>query len=415
MLDNYVEFHDFSVNPKFSLRPLIDYTMSDANIQHIARTYSNNTHVRVQEILTLESENAKYLLRITKKEILTIFGFLLVFSEYNYGVFVDLNKILMAGTFKGNPHRRFAFIVGMTGGGKSTFLRMVESFFNTANSTAKLSSLMISVPPKQDLDAASAPMSSCLIGVADEIKQLNGSRINFLCDEGKIGSRAIKQTESTQFRMTATLILASNRGFGVDDATSERMIPIIKHHILFNAKDEHICYLDEPFNDINATLQSIKNRFLNDKKSSDYASTASRLAGFHCLHACVPYVYEETLVGLYISIMYGRLFFLNSFLLPIDKTVTPPTLNTRAEYNRKYSPKIKFLYEFKIDPTSEDLTSKSDFDNTVHLWWTANKARVQMVDFDSNALLQLLEHNFAQYLTEDKENYRFKMTKRHEF
>ncbi|CAJ2002066.1 LbFV_orf92-like primase/helicase [Cotesia congregata filamentous virus 1] len=408
----YFEKRTFSPHPEFTTRPIF------APLPQMCNVAIRHTDIKdertVRATFELEKNNSLRLWRLIQRETIVTLLVLVCFSEYNYGVFQDLFKVLMLGTIKGNPTRIFAMIVGITGSGKSTLIRMLESYFTTANSSPKLTTLMISTPPKQDLDAAALPLSSCLLCVSDETKSLTNRRINSLCDEGRIGTRSIRVSEATALRLTAALLLAGNSGFPIDDATANRMLVFIKNYRLASPCTAPIVGLLSS-EERRGVMDNIRECYLNGGDAATLSaaatSAASRFAGFQCVNQKLPYVFEESIAGLYNNLMNGRAFFLNTNTLPVDKDFSLATKQSKREYERKYSPRVCFKAEFKIEPSDYETVTKQEFDNTVRLWWTANKHRLFMPDFDANALLQQLEHELLPNLTEDKNYYRIKMTK----
>lgn len=420
----FIDSHDFIVDNQFKKTTLLPYEF-DNNIAHKYNTIYPNRYI-VEGTLEMETQIVNKLIQIYKNEVYQVFTSYIAFAEYHPHVFTDIIKYLMTSMFKGNVARQYMFIVGVTGCGKSTLIQALQQLFRGQHSCLLHGHAFDKHTKADVLDPSAEKIASSLLCVTDEVINPDCTRLNSLCSDGESSSRAIHANITSQFKISASLILAGNKGFMINDATEDRMFYLHKDFLLSKYLLCHDSYIDEYIISDNCskkrferTLTKFKNftnvdMLKNASESSKQIGeivTTSNFAGLQFIKRSLPYLYSFPVCGQYITYMYGKLFFYNSFNLPISKDLTRTSMRYKYEFSKANNPVQRFLSTFTIDTNYSGITSRSEFHDIVFGWWNQIKRQCfyqNPGDFNGSSLVTLLEHRLNKYRSPDG-GYKFKI------
>ncbi|WKA13532.1 MAG: LbFV-ORF92-like primase/helicase [Cotesia congregata filamentous virus 2] len=429
--ETFMDSYDFIPNDKFTKTPLMPLDLDDNNISFLHNSAMSCVDSPVvKATIEMESNIVNMLINIYKNEIFKVFTSYMAFAEYHPHVFIDIIKYLMTAMFKGNVTRQYMFIVGVTGCGKSTLIQALQQLFRGLHSCLLHGHAFDKHTKADVLDPSAEKIASSLLCVTDEVINPDCTRLNTLCSDGESSSRAIHANITSQFKISASLLLAGNKGFMINDATEDRILYIHKDFLLSKYLLCHDSYIDETIiidncpekrakrllkkfqNSINIdNFKSDNNKTNNNNRQIGEIVTTSNFAGLQFIKRSLPYLFSFPVCGQYITFMYGKLIFYNSYTLPISKDLTPTSMRYKYEFSKANNPVQRFLSTFIIDTNYAGVTPRHEFHDIVFGWW--NQVKRQCLyqnpgDFNGSSLVTLLEHRLNKYRSPDG-GYKFKI------
>lgn len=145
-----------------------------------------------------------------KIEICNAYAYFIIQSEYNFDRFVEFSKMFASIEYIGNFNKICYLLYGASNGGKNQIIEMLNTIFDTPNSTTILLAQKFTTPTPVEQNPNASILSLTFFCNLDEVEYLHNNIFKKACNIGFLETRPIHSDELEQFRINSKLIITTN-------------------------------------------------------------------------------------------------------------------------------------------------------------------------------------------------------------